>query len=241
MSKRNLLLFALPLALILGWAAFHAGAGPVRADAAAPAGSTITVSGTGTVEVAPNQALVTVGAEEDAAAATQAQAALARDTAAMQKTILAAGIPQKDIATSGYNLSPSYDNHGKVNGYRASSYFTVTVDNLNNLGAFLDSLVAAGGNRVNDIRFQRTDIAFYRRQALMQAVADAQAKAQVVATQLGKPLGPVDKITENNPDIVPVFGPLNGVREAAPAAGASTAVAPGQLQVTASVTLENSF
>ena len=243
--KRNLVLFFLPLALVLGLVAFHAGTSPARAadtTTAATGGSAITVNGTGTVEVAPDQALVTVGAEEDAATAAQAQAALAQDTAAMQKTILAAGIDQKDIATSGYDLSPSYDNNGKVNGYRASGYFTVTVNKLDSLGPFLDSMVAAGSNRINSIQFQRTDIAYYQRQALMQAVADAQAKAQAIASQLGKPLGPVTKVTESGPDIVPVYGRgFQGSMQEAGAAAPSTAVQPGQLQVTASVTLENSY
>ena len=239
MRKRNLVLVILPLALILGWAAFHLGAGPARADVAAPAASTITVNGSGTVKVAPDQALVTVGAEEDAATAVQAQAELAKDTTAMEKTILAAGIAKEDITTSGYNLSPAYDNNGKTTGFRATSYFTVTVNDLDSLGSFLDAMVASGSNRVSSIQFQRSDQAFYQRQALMQAVADAQAKAKAVADQLGRPLGPVTRVTENGSNVVPVIhGPLYaGAAQAVP----STAVEPGQLTITASVTLENSY
>jgi uncharacterized protein YggE len=156
----------------------------------------------------------------------------------MQNTILAAGIDKKDITTSGYDLSPSYDNNGKVTGYRASSYFTVTVNKLDSLGAFLDAMVAAGSNRISSIRFQRSDSAFYQRQALQEAVADAQAKAKAVADQLGRPLGPVTKVTENSSNVVPVIkSPLMFGAAQAPA----TAVEPGRLTITASVTLENSY
>jgi len=238
--KRNFVLLLVPLVLLLSWAAWRAHPAPARADTT-PAGNSITVNGTGTVQVVPDEATVTVGAEEDAATAAAAQTALARDTAAMEKAIAGAGIDPKDVTTSGYNLWPSYDNNGKADGYRASSDFAVTIHKLDALGSFLDAMVASGSNRIESIAFQRSDIAFYQRQALLQAVADARAKARAVADQLGRPLGPVTKITENGQGPVPVYDHEASFAVSGAASAPSTVVQPGQLTITASVTLENSY
>lgn len=75
--------------------------------------------------------------------------------------VKAAGIADKDVQTSGINLSPQYtykENEApKINGYQASNTVSLKVRDITRLGKVLDALVAQGANDINGPSFRSTN------------------------------------------------------------------------------------
>ena len=126
--------------------------------------TTITLNGKGSVERAPDIAMITVGVSVEAPTAS---AAMADQTAKMNgvfNAVKAAGIADRDMQTSNLSLNAVYDyppnQQPKMRGYNASNQITIKVRDLKNLGRTLDaagiSLTVVGViERVDD---ERTDV-----------------------------------------------------------------------------------
>lgn len=174
-------------------------ASPALAQTAAP--RTLSMTGHGEVKAAPDLVEITAGV--NTAAATAAQA-LAANTARM-KTVFAAltrlGVPEKNIQTANFSLSPQYANGAnneppRLTGYQANNSVSVRLDDVSRLGTTLDALVTAGANQMNGIGFSIKDPAPMLATAREQAVADARARAQTYARAAGVTLGPILSISE---------------------------------------------
>jgi uncharacterized protein YggE len=144
------------------------------------------------------------------------------------------GVPQKDIQTTSFNVSPRYASGDapRLTGYDVTNQVTVRLSDVSRLGAALDALVTAGANRMNGIDFAIAEPAPLLDKARADAVADARARAETYARAAGVTLGPVQSISEGGSGPVPL-------RMAAPMAFAAKAVpvAAGEESVSADVTL----
>jgi len=224
-------------------------AAPVTAQQVVPASSelvrTISLSATGTVRRAPDQAVVSLAVETRAPTARQAAQQNAQKMDAVIKAIREAGIPAERIQTEGYNLNPDYTfvnggpgrpNEQRLVGYVADNTVRVVVDTIGRTGAVVDAAIAAGANRANGISYQLRDPDGARRDALKLAVAAAQKDAQALAEAAGQTLGPLLQLsTEFQEPPRPMFA-MAGARAEMPAA-APTPVEPGQMEITATVTV----
>lgn len=193
----------------------------------------ITVEGSGVVTVAPNEAILSVGVQDQAFTASAAQQAA---SAAMTKVIAAvkaAGAADADLATQWVSLQPQYDNGpngngpSKLTGYQATQSLQVTVREIDQTGAVIDAAVSAGANQVGGVTFSLANPSAVTTQARAAAVADAQQRARTIAQAAGVTLGSAVSITEvSAPSPVPVAA-------AAPAAdiAISTPVQAGTTQV----------
>jgi uncharacterized protein YggE len=188
----------------------------------------ITVTGTGTATSVPDRASFSFGVTTQAATASQA---LARNGDAMEKVIAALkahGIATADLQTQSVSLSPRTSEQGDIVGYTASDSVSAT-GSIDRAGEVIDAAVGAGATDVSGPSFTRADQDALYRQALKAAVADAKAKAQVLAAAAGVSLGGVTAIVESGQEPVPIpFG-----RTAAP----STPIEPGTQQTQATVTV----
>lgn len=204
---------------------------------------TITVSGSGRVEGAPDQAVISLGVRtEDEVAAT----ALSQNNTQMQALLAALreeGVAQADIRTLTIQLFPRYqpppanDPGGSpvVTGFIATNMVQVTVRDLDNLGSLLDAAVAAGGNQIEGISFEISDQADLLDQAREAAMQDARRKADQLAGLAGARLGVVVTIVESSAAPPPFLREM-----AAQAADSSVPVSPGTqfIQVDIQVTWE---
>jgi uncharacterized protein YggE len=209
------------------------GAVQSQANAGAPA-HTITVSGHGDVMVAPDMAIVTVGVEtkaEDAATATSNNAAR---TSAVISAVEAQGVTADHIQTA--NLSLYYDDQRGV--YVADHQITVRIDNIGKAGAVIDAAVGAGANNSWGISFGLKNPATAEASALQAAVTGGRAHADAIAGALGVTISGISSASEPTYSS-PVVEP--GVAKAGAPSGVSTPVQPGQLDVTADVTLVYTF
>lgn len=227
-------LLILLLALGGNWLAGSAAA----QDDATPAETqrTISVSGQGRVTARPDLAVVWLGVQTDA---DTAQAALEENSEQMQSVItvtLDAGIAEDDIQTQGIRLQPIYDQpqdaqQRELQGYRASNIVEVTVRDLDELGTLLDAAVEAGGNTIENIRFEIGDTNEVLALAREAAVNNARANAEQLASLLDVELGEVLTVSETS------FSPPTPVvfEETAADRTVAVPVQPGTQTVEASV------
>ncbi|KPF78422.1 hypothetical protein IP78_11255 [Brevundimonas sp. AAP58] len=208
----------------------------VHAMAAQPA---LNLSAHGEVKVAPDMATITFGVTTEA---STAQAAMADNAARMTEVFAAlrrAGIEERDIQTSGLNLSAQYDYQQneppRLRGYQASNRVTVQVMDIDATGRIADAVVAAGVNQIDGIGFGLKDPKAAEDQARVLAVRALQDKARLYAQELGVELGPIRSLSEGGgyspQPPMPVYAMAR-----MEVADASTPVAAGQLTVRIDIT-----
>jgi uncharacterized protein YggE len=73
---------------------------------------------------------------------------------------------------------------------------TITVRDLAKLDTLLESLIKAGGNRIDSIGYETSDLRKYRDQARDMAVKAAREKAGALAKALGQDIGRAQSIEE---------------------------------------------
>lgn len=219
---RNMLLAGLLLVL----------AGAVHAQEPAP--RQITVTGEGRVEATPDMAMVTAGIETTAESAQAALAANSEAMTAIFAVLDEAGIDPADMQTSQLSVRPiwseprDHEQGPEITAYAASNLLTVRLRDTGRLGATLDALGSAGANRIDGVEFAISEPGPIEDEARRQAVADARAKAELLAEAAGVALGPVVTIREAGP-----VGPPVPMR--AEAAAMDVPVAEGTVGVTARV------
>lgn len=195
----------------------------------------LTIAGNGMASVRPNVAVITVGVQTEAA---EASAALDQNNQQMQAlvdTLLATGVVSDDMQTQTVQLQPQIpvptDQAAGATitptGYIATNLVEVRVRELANLGALLDSVTQAEGNRIEGIRFEVSDPAAAIEQARQMAWENARSGAEKLAQLVGVTLGEVTQVSESS--FVPIApGPM----AAADFAAARAPIAPGTQQVT---------
>lgn len=147
--------------------------------------TTLNLSAYGEARVAPDKAAISLGVVTEAPTAAGALSANSERMNSVIAALRKAGIAEKDIQTSGLNLSPQYDyvqnEPPKLRGYQASNQVTVTVNDLTKLGMAVDATVKAGANQVNGISFGLKDPSAAENAARQDAVRALTAKAELYA------------------------------------------------------------
>ncbi len=134
------------------------------------------------VEADPD--LVTVGAGVTTEAPTAVEA-LRQNSMEMRKVIeriKSLGIPERDIQTTGINLSARYDYDDRTRqqvfrGYQASNRVSIELRNIEETGQVLDALVVAGATDLDGPRFSLEDDAAAKASARRNAMERARDQA----------------------------------------------------------------
>lgn len=209
------------------------------AESAASNPHTIEVSGDGSVQAAPDQAILQLAIETHAATAAEAagsNGALAQKV----RDALKGKLQDKGLMwTGGYSLYPDYSEprpggEARIIGYRAQNSITVQTGALELIGPLIDAAIAAGANRVGSLDYDLRDSTKARGEAITRAAKDAQAQAQALAAALGVKLGDVVKATTVS-EARPI--PVMRMQASAMAVGRETPIEAGQVTVPASVSL----
>lgn len=199
---------------------------------------TLTVTGTGEVALTPDLARVTLAVETRNRDLGKAVAENNQRTAQVIQTLQQGGVAEKDIHTRNFSVNQvrRYDDQGNLilGPYTVTNTLVVTVRDLEKLGALLDAALQAGANRMDNLTFGSSRAREAQLQAKLAAVEDAQKQAEAIAQQAGVTLEAVQTIT---------FGYAAPVRETTykaemlAAAPAQVPVSPGEMKVTATVTM----
>lgn len=165
-------------------------------SATSSTGSTITVTGNGTVDSTPDQASFDFGVTTNGATAAQALSSNAARARAIIDALKKAGIPSADIQTTQVSLWPQTSSNGRIiTGYQASNSVNVTAA-LGKSGALVDAAVGAGANNVDGPSLDTAQKSALYNKALDSALGDAKQKAQAIASAAGLTLGPALKVRE---------------------------------------------
>lgn len=202
------------------------------------------VTGNAVITAAPDLARITLGVETSSTSAEEAVSENAQRMDSVLAALRALGVEQSAMTTSGYNVY-SYDNtFGRstpaeeiTTTYHVQNGITITTENLDEVGLIVDTAVKAGANQVRNVTFDIADKQDMQLQALQVAIEQALTKANVMAQSAGETIGGIVSIDEE-------YGTYVAKSEAMPMmavgfdGGAQTSINPGEIEVTARVTME---
>ncbi len=234
MNKKSIFMVA---AIMLALLVSACGPGTVN-QAGQPMTRTLSVAGSGQAFLDPDIAYIYIGVHTEKSTAAEAVAENNTQTQTVIKSITDSGVDPKDVRTTNFSISPvdKYDsNSGAPTGektYAVDNTVYVTVRDLDKLGDLLDTAVQAGANTVNSVQFDVANRDAALKSARAEAVKDAQAKAQELASAAGVTLGEIQSIGFNDNTPYPVFD--NNARGAL-TAQAAVPIQPGQLSFTVTV------
>lgn len=244
--KKNMMACMTAMVLALGMS--------TMALAAEPAANTITVNGQGVVKVTPDVATIHVTVEKTAKTAAQAQKDVNKELTDVVAAMKALGVTEEDIVTSHISVYPSYqydEESGKrtVENYRAYTSLSVSTNDVDNAGKYVDAALNAGATGTDGVSFSLEKPETYYNQALTEAVKAAQSSATAIAQAYGKPLGQVVSVVENSRNTSTSYKDMNyGVEEAmvmdAMASGSAdrnTNISYEDIEVSASITAVYGF
>ena len=247
MSERSwrwrLLAWAPVVALLLLALAYVWKASPPTVALATPAETstpvrTLTLTGQGSVQVAPDVAWVRVGVYTEADRAQDAVNQNSRIVEQVLQAVRRAGVAEEDIQTSRYQLQPreERDRDGRLlrRYFVVEHELTLTVRDLDAVGQVLDAALTAGANRVYDVSFGVTEPQKVLQAARVQAVQDALQQARAVAQAAGVTLDGIQSITMGAYTPPRLYEAL--AMEAAKAAP-EVPITPGTLEFKATVTV----
>jgi hypothetical protein len=202
---------------------------------------TISVSGTGTVDAAPDIARLRLAVQRrdlNMQAARDATVKVSRDFIALCKRL---GIKESKVRTAGLTIQPEYRWDQKqglqvFTGYFVQRQLEVELNDLDKLGELIEGAVNAGVNEVSPPELDNSQRRELARQALAAAATDARSNAQRIADTLGVKLGALRTIDAHSNQPPP---PRPMMRMAAMSAeadgGAAASYTPGEISVDAQV------
>lgn len=139
----------------------------------------------------------------------EARAEAASSMDAVIQSVKAHGIEDSDVQTQSFNIRPRYEYPEEISegvrtsrqvlvGYTVSNTAIVKIRDVNAVGTIIDDVAEAGGDatRINNIRFSIDDPKPFTTQLREDAVQDAIAKAEHLASLAGVDLGDLVFISE---------------------------------------------
>lgn len=212
--------------------------------------NTITVTGTGKIERAPDTAKITFTVRNESRTVKTAQGVVTQKIEAITKALKDAGVDEKYIKTASYNSYPQYSypqvsciggsctrpGNPVIRGYEVAHSINLSVKDLENVEAVLDIL---GQNGVSDMQgpnFGFDDDVAVAREAREKAIEDAKAEARVLARALGVDLVRIVSFSEQG-GVMPAMYNKDMAMAQEGAATANVALPVGVQNIDAHVTI----
>lgn len=168
----------------------------------------ISVSATGTSSIAPDMAIINLSVLRQAKTAREALNANTEAMAQVLKAMKEAGVEDRDLQTSNFNIAPQYKYSKRAKngeqlppeivGYNVNNSLTVRIRNLEELGTILDKSVSLGVNNGGNVQFTNSNSDTPVEDARKNAMQRAIAKAKTLTSEAGVALGKIVLISEQN-------------------------------------------
>lgn len=201
---------------------------------------TISVSATGSADIAPDIASVDVTVTKDGATAVAAQNAASEIMNGVIADIQALGVAEKDLRTSSFSTSEVYDydvSPAVVTGYQSTQTLTVKIRTIDSTASIVQSAVEGGATSVSDIRYVVDDESATLAVAREEAVAQAKREAVAIAKSLSARLGKVVSYSESRGGQSPIYyGMGESLKAADTAAMPTVEVGENTIQMTVYLT-----
>jgi uncharacterized protein len=153
----------------------------------ANANNTITVSGTGKVEVKPDTANITFTVRDSGKTSKEGEIKVAEKVdKALQE--LKKIIEEENIKTENYNSYPKYfypqNAPARIDGYEVSQTISLKIYDLDKVSDIISIVSGAGINEVSGPSFTVDNDDAYKQEARQEAISEAKEKAYRLARQL---------------------------------------------------------
>jgi len=164
----------------------------------------------------------------------------------------AIGLTSDELKTTGYSIYSFTNEDNSLFGkdqkiYRVTNTVLVTTQKTDMAGEIIDTAIANGANNVNYISFSLTDETYnsLRTQALTAAVVQAKVDADAVSSALGVSITGVSGVNVGSSYVPNSYQSADMYMEKAAGAAtmpmARTTIQPGDVDVTASVSIQYFF
>jgi uncharacterized protein YggE len=199
-------------------------------------GTTLSTTGTGSVDTEADLAVVSVAVVATAQSADDARGQVASDVERMRTALREANVPDDAVTTSSFAVYPEYDyddGERTERGYRAVHSFRIETDPTR-AGEVVDVAVGNGASEVQGVSFTLSDEtrAELRAQAIERAVTAARADADAMAGAAGLSVTSIETMSTSG-GFVPVE--RFDVAESAGGGDARTTFEPGPVSVSVTV------
>ena len=220
--------------------------GIIAAPVGAPINETphISVRGAGVISAKPDIVNLQIGVQIQKTSLADAQSEAATKADALISALKAAGVAEKDIATAQYSVEPVMDysrnnEPPRLVGFRVTNILNVKIRDTAKAGQIIDDQVKAGANTVYGLSFGFSDPTALMRQAREEAMKDAKAKADQLASLGGVTLGTIIVIDDGGANVPPPVMQSAGdmAAERGMAANAPTPINPGQQEIRVEVSV----
>ena len=219
-----------------------------------PAVNVITVTGTGEAFAVPDVAKVSFTIHTEAKSMDAAQKTSAEIYAKVKDAVKPFAIEEKNIKTENYNATPKYEwkndktvacsatycppSNGRnvLVGYSIDQTVSIKLQAVDKAGELIDALGKAGVSNISGPEYTIADEDGIKAQARKDAIAEAKAKAEVLARDLGVHLVRIVNFSESNSGgyPMPMYGAMDAmVKTSAPA----TELPKGENKVTSDVSI----
>jgi uncharacterized protein len=204
----------------------------------------LSLTGTASTMVKPDKVTVYLGVETTN---KTADAALAANSKIMNKVIdalKATGVKDNETSTSSFSISPNYNysqqssTASRITGFTVSNTIQIESTNINNTSKWIDAAIAAGTNTVDRIDFALSDkkLEETKNSLIKQAMQDARAKADIVASAAGVRVAGIRSINLNELAIQPPPAPIPLAKQSLAASEARpTPIISGQEKITTNI------
>lgn len=198
--KKTILLVSAVLAL----AVLMTSCGPAQTATNTSQIRTLNVNGTGTVQVQPDIARVSIGVNTQSPDISQALDDNTSASNAIKETLLGMGIAEEDIQTSNFNVYPQQQQimsdtpdmpAENQTVFVVQNTVNVVVRQLDSLGDILAAVVDQGANTIYGVTFDIEDPSVAYAEARQKAIDDAASQAQAIADAAGVKLGAISSIS----------------------------------------------
>lgn len=200
-----------------------------------------TVSADGKVTAVPDIAQISLGFTSNGPLVSQVQNDANTTIKNITTAIKKLGIDDKDIQTTNYSLSPTYDYRGtvqKITGYSINVSVQIKVRDFAKINQVIDAGTANGANQVGGLNFTFDDPEKFQTQARKIAIDNAKKKASDIAAASGISLGKLINVQEGSANFPRAYLATD---QALPMTGGGggtpTKVEPGSSEISVSVTL----
>ncbi|MGE6434699.1 SIMPL domain-containing protein [Shewanella baltica] len=124
-------------------------------------------------------------------------------------------VDEKNVSASSISTAPEYsfgDNEKRVlDGYRASRNLKVTLNNLEQLNAFMDFALSVQLDEITRVELKSSKEAELKNEARALAVADAKERGSLLANAFGATIGKIYSIGSSTDDSIGRYGANNGI------------------------------
>jgi uncharacterized protein len=205
----------------------------------------LSVKSTITKDFEPDRAEITFAVETLDDSAQTSQEKNAEITEKVMLALKNAGVKDSEIETMNYSVREEYEWDYKIEkriskGFRTTNRIKVTLSNLDISGKVIDAAVNAGVNNVSNIAFTLSKEAQQNAKeiALKDASQYARVKANNIASGLGIVVGKVHSVSESTYYYTPNYYNYSMEYSVKSDSSAETPISPGDVSVSATVTVQ---